>query len=827
MRSALLIVVLLFTLALPAHAVTGYPQEKIQLFTNGSRFVTGDTVRFRAFVQDAASGSETKKLSQFIYVELIDPFGTVHSRIKVRNLDGVFAGVMPLDRELPESRYTLAAYTTYMQNQGQEYFSRTPIEVSSIYAYKYRITSEINGRKLSVRLTERSTGKPVGSESLVLCGPDGVIADAGRKKSAHRFTIPPEIGTVKVTFDNYSKFIAIPYDPSSIGVEFFPEGGALIPGVSNTLAFRATDPDGRPAEISGEVVDADGNHVAPLATDPNGIGRINFLPVAPAAYSAVINGRTYPLPAPDPDAAALQVVATRSHHFIVDVIGRKPATTILAAHVRGDIQLLDTIDAFPVTVPKSSLSAGPVRFMLLDAQGREISARTAYNFDRSASALTAADIPSGSYVLFAGADSTSAAMSPQAAMLRADLNGYIPDLDRYFSNPDSIGLRAETDALMLAACSSRYDADVARLLSGRLVEPTYPIEIGGVISGVIKSRWRGKPMADACINIIAPTLGLANAAQTDSTGRFTVTGIDWPDGTHFICQAFNKSGKREHNFEIATDSFPTVTPLPMPLTRPDHVPASIDQLERSGIMLREIQVTTPRTNEENTAMLQASMGIRTFDSNTLQERHITSYEEIIRTIPGLKIEGGRLISTRSNSIFGGPAPVEIWVNGVKWASSVINEINPKLDKTLVTRKDIRMFRSGRGAPQNIAESAVKYSDKGMSEIDELTGNYPVDVIETIQYVPSYAALAVSNTAAHGGGALIITTKTGKNGSDNSLFIQTHSPLGYQDEKSAYQECHTPNGNWTPDASDVRNDETRPVTVFGFTDSGQLISTLLP
>lgn len=132
MRSALLIVVLLFTLALPAHAATGYPQEKIQLFTNGSRFVTGDTVRFRAFVQDAASGSETKKLSQFIYVELIDPFGTVHSRIKVRNLDGVFAGVMPLDRELPESRYTLAAYTTYMLNRARNTF-RAPRSRSAAY----------------------------------------------------------------------------------------------------------------------------------------------------------------------------------------------------------------------------------------------------------------------------------------------------------------------------------------------------------------------------------------------------------------------------------------------------------------------------------------------------------------------------------------------------------------------------------------------------------------------------------------------------------------------------------------------------------------------
>lgn len=106
--------------ALRAGAVVSFPQEKIQLATNGERFVSGDTVRFRAFLQDAASGAEAHGLSRYVYVEQLDPFGTVHRRVKVRaNDDGVFAGILPLDRELPESRYTLAAYTTYMQNQGQ------------------------------------------------------------------------------------------------------------------------------------------------------------------------------------------------------------------------------------------------------------------------------------------------------------------------------------------------------------------------------------------------------------------------------------------------------------------------------------------------------------------------------------------------------------------------------------------------------------------------------------------------------------------------------------------------------------------------------------
>lgn len=825
MKALVLLFAALTVSALQAGAVTGYPQEKIQLVTNGERFVTGDTVRFRAFLQDAATGAEARDLSRYVYVELLDPFGTVHERVKVRaNSDGVFAGILPLDRELPESRYTLAAYTTYMQNQGPEYFCRKPLDVRSMYAYKYKIEPEFFGRTLSVRLTELESGRPVESESLLLYGPEGLLTDAGRKKSAYRFKIPKDVGTVKVRFDNYSKFIAIPADSSAIRVEFFPEGGALVAGVSNAVAFRAVDADGRPVDVRGTIADGYGSIVAELATRANGIGQVRFIPADGETYSATVAGRTYRLPAATADATALQVVATRPRQFIVDLLGRKPATAILAASVRGDLQLLDTVASFPVAIPKSSLSAGPVEFLLLDGEGRTLSARRAYNYAPAPAAVSITDLPKGSYAISLSADtvSLSGATTAEAAMLRSDLADFVPDLDCYFSDRDDHAVRADMDALMLAARSGRYADGIRQMLAGTLAEPAYPVEVGGEISGVIKSRWRGKPMANAKINIIAPAIGVAQEAPTDAEGRFSLTGIDWPDGTVFACQAINSKGDREHNFEIAADTFPAVTPLPMPVDAIEYTPENADQLVRSGILLRELQVTAPRTPEESLKEMYAAMGIRTFGPEELDAKKITSYEEVIRSIPGLSIKNGAIFSNRRNSIYGGPAKVEIWVDGVQWTPSTISTKG-----TLPTPKYRRHSLSSTNGRFSVAEPIVEpqVHTADITQIDELSSSYPFSIIESIKYAPPHAALIYSNTAALGGGALVITTKSGKGTQwDTDLLIRPIEPLGYQNNKEAYRATK----KWKPAATkrEAEKSAAKAVTISGFTENGNFITATL-
>src|SRR5262249_32860864 len=59
-----------------------------------------------------------------------------------------------------------------------------------------------------------------------------------------------------------SVFRAIPVVPKQLDVEFYPEGGYLVPGGPNRVYFRARTPAGRPVELTGRLFDDLGDEVA-------------------------------------------------------------------------------------------------------------------------------------------------------------------------------------------------------------------------------------------------------------------------------------------------------------------------------------------------------------------------------------------------------------------------------------------------------------------------------------------------------------------------------------------------------------------------------------
>ncbi len=96
-----------------------YPQEKIHIVTDRDIYCGGDTIWLRAFIVDANSHIQTA-MSKYAYIELLTPFGFANKRVKLIERNGVYAGYIPIDEDIYEGDYTLAAYTTYSENQGQD-----------------------------------------------------------------------------------------------------------------------------------------------------------------------------------------------------------------------------------------------------------------------------------------------------------------------------------------------------------------------------------------------------------------------------------------------------------------------------------------------------------------------------------------------------------------------------------------------------------------------------------------------------------------------------------------------------------------------------------
>jgi hypothetical protein len=71
-------------------------------------------------------------------------------------------------------------------------------------------------------------------------------------------------------------------------IHFFAEGGNLVNGITSTIGFKATGPDGKGISINGVVINQRNDTVARFKTLQFGMGSFEFTPAANNSYKAVI-----------------------------------------------------------------------------------------------------------------------------------------------------------------------------------------------------------------------------------------------------------------------------------------------------------------------------------------------------------------------------------------------------------------------------------------------------------------------------------------------------------------------------------------------------------
>jgi hypothetical protein len=145
----------------------------------------------------------------------------------------------------------------------------------------------------------------------------------------------------------------IPLVLKKLRIEFFPEGGYLVPGVENRVYFQVRTPLDRPAELRGRIVDQDGQEIVKNvqtlndATQPGvnqGMGRFSFTPAQGHSYRLQIDepigieGR-YELPPADKDKVVLAVPGGvfTEHEPIRAVVrsARQNRSFVVVAYCRG------------------------------------------------------------------------------------------------------------------------------------------------------------------------------------------------------------------------------------------------------------------------------------------------------------------------------------------------------------------------------------------------------------------------------------------------------------------------------------------------------------
>ena len=204
------------------------PKEKVFVHTDRDCYAAGDTVWFRAYLSDVATNKSASR-SRFVYLELHDNArDNLVSRIKVKaDSDSVFAGCLPLGKTLRRGGYTLYAYTLWMTNFDESTFFCKQIHI-------------VNGNEnLNANLNH------------------------DKAKGNHNF----QLSTFNSQFE------------SALSVAALPEGGNLIVGHRQKLAYKAIGGDGYGRDVNARIVCKETENVVAEGTSQHlGMGYLYFTP---------------------------------------------------------------------------------------------------------------------------------------------------------------------------------------------------------------------------------------------------------------------------------------------------------------------------------------------------------------------------------------------------------------------------------------------------------------------------------------------------------------------------------------------------------------------
>ena len=276
-----------------------------------------------------------------MHVELISPRGAQVAKKKVRETSGMSAVDFELAPSIAGGEYTLRIKTL----DGKT--AERPIVVASYEPPRLKMKLEFvrkaygPGDEVSATFdVKRTTGEPLANHTLsAMVRLDGqdlptlqFHTDA-QGEAIVRFNLPADIAlgdgllTVLADESGLTESIArrIPIVLKKLNFATYPEGGDLIVGTPGRVYFEAKNPLGKPADISGRVVDDTGAIAARFSSVRDGLGRFDLTPTLGRVYHVEIDkpvGITdqYALP-----AAKLEGCSLRS---VDDLDGQLPATRV-------------------------------------------------------------------------------------------------------------------------------------------------------------------------------------------------------------------------------------------------------------------------------------------------------------------------------------------------------------------------------------------------------------------------------------------------------------------------------------------------------------------
>ena len=578
--------------------VNNFPQEKVYVQTDKPYYSAGEDIWFKAYLANETT-LEPNSLSQFVYVELIDKMDSVLYRVKIKKDSLGFAGHIKLKPEIPTGTYSLRAYTYWMQNVGTDFFFSKNIlignqindRISSKITYGTAVDglipatltfvdaaqNPIAGKRVDIKQNWDSAKK---KRFSMITAKDGTIK--------WQLTIDPKDDSpkniqVSMDGDKYKTTIFLPEFSSDFDVQFFPESGNLLDNILQCVAFKAIGKDGLSVDITGKVFTDKNEELCEFSTLVNGMGKFSIRTQPNEGYYVLVkraNGieKRVELPRTQTTGVAIQLLYNRGKLlYKVSNDTKIPNESLyLLLHSRGKVFVMQPLRDLESQIPESLLPAGIVSLSVIDSLGNTYCERLSFvrNFNfptvsmqsdkpvYSKRELVNLDLkvlsPQGNPVkgnfAISVTDQHTVKQDSLAdniisnLLLTSDIKGYVEEPETYLLD-NNTATREKTDVLMLTQGWRRFNT--ADIVKASYQPSKFYLEAGQVLSGKVMNLFN-RPSKKCGIIMIPSNSPNIKLVQTDSLGRYSIDGIQFPDSSSFILKA--KKKKTLGDVEIIPDS---------------------------------------------------------------------------------------------------------------------------------------------------------------------------------------------------------------------------------------------------------------------------------
>lgn len=334
-----------------------WPQERLYLQTDKPLYAPGETIWFSVFAVSEPL-VQLPGLSELIYVEWINPKGSVEKKITLIGRGGKANGDFQIAADMPGGMYKLKAFSLWMQQQGQ-YFERS-IQVQEQVLPRFSLSLDFERKAYKVGEQARAVfevknqeGKPVANAELFCSIESGgktlkewKVQTSAAGEAAIGMQVPQvaqgekPIFTIRLVSDGEEESVSrpIPIVEDNLLVYFFPEGGDFVENRESKMAFRVLKPDSTPADAEGWLVNQKNQRLTWIKTLHDGMGFFFITPKAGETYaiewSSPISQRSI-LPEPLETGYSLAVSENGSSELQLKVASPTEESLLLVAQMRG------------------------------------------------------------------------------------------------------------------------------------------------------------------------------------------------------------------------------------------------------------------------------------------------------------------------------------------------------------------------------------------------------------------------------------------------------------------------------------------------------------